>query len=101
MKSWEKLPDTIKKKGFFYSDDWDAYKSVFPKNRHISSKNKSDTNHLERLNNTIRQRVSRLVRKTLSFSKNLENHIGALKYFFCHYNLDKQLRADKYKSAHL
>jgi hypothetical protein len=32
-------------------------------------------------NNTIRQRVSRLVRKSLSFSKVLENHIGAIKYF--------------------
>jgi hypothetical protein len=30
------------------------------------------------LNNTLRQRVSRLVRKTLSFSKSLDNHIGAI-----------------------
>ncbi|MBE9123011.1 hypothetical protein IQ269_19965 [Tychonema sp. LEGE 07199] len=29
---------------------------------------------MERLNNTLRQRISRLVRKTLSFSKKLENH---------------------------
>jgi insertion element IS1 protein InsB len=26
------------------------------------------------------------VRKTLSCSKKLENHIGAIKYFICHYN---------------
>ena len=32
------------------------------------------------------QRVSRLVRKTLSFSKKLTHHIGAIKYFICHYN---------------
>jgi len=101
QKLWEKLPATIKVKGFFYSDDWDAYKGVFPKKRHRSSKNKRDTNHLERLNNTIRQRVSRLVRKTLSFSKSLDNHIGALKYFFCRYNLEQQNLWDKYKSAHL
>ncbi|MDQ3687263.1 MAG: IS1 family transposase, partial [Acidobacteriota bacterium] len=25
-------------------------------------------------------------RKTLSFSKKLANHIGAIKYFLCHYN---------------
>lgn len=31
-------------------------------------------------------RVSRLVRKTLSFSKKLENHIGAIWYFVHHYN---------------
>jgi hypothetical protein len=30
-----------------------------------------------------------LVRSTLSFSKNLTNHIGAIKYFICHYNLTK------------
>ena len=41
---------------------------------------------LSRLNNTLRQRVSRLVRKTLSFSKSLENHIGAIWYFVHYYN---------------
>jgi insertion element IS1 protein InsB len=45
--------------------------------------------HIERFNNTLRQRVSRLVRETLSFSKTLANHIGAIKYFICHYNLEK------------
>jgi IS1 family transposase len=29
------------------------------------------TAYIERLNNTLRQRISRLVRKTLSFSKKL------------------------------
>ena len=98
---WNKIPTTIQQKGYFYSDDWDAYKGVFPKSRHQFSKQKRDTNHLERLNNTIRQRVSRLVRKALSFSKSLENHIGAIKYFFCCYNLEQQKRWDKYKGAHL
>jgi hypothetical protein len=47
------------------------------------------TNHIERFNNTLRQRLSRLVRDTLSFSKKVENHIGAIKFFICHYNLEK------------
>jgi IS1 family transposase len=47
------------------------------------------TNHVERFNNTLRQRVSRLVRETLSFSKKLANHIGAIKYFICHYSLTR------------
>ena len=34
----------------------------------------------------LRQRCSRLVRKTLSFSKKLANHIGALWYFIHDYN---------------
>jgi hypothetical protein len=25
----------------------------------------------------------------LSFSKQVENHIGAIKFFICHYNLEK------------
>jgi IS1 family transposase len=44
------------------------------------------TNHIKRFNNTLRQRVSRLVRKTLLFSKKLENHMGAIIYFINHYN---------------
>src|SRR5262249_41540566 len=47
------------------------------------------TNHIERFNNTLRQRVSRLVRAALSFSKKLANHIGAIKLFICHYNLTR------------
>ncbi len=35
---------------------------------------------------TLRQRVSRMVRKTLSFSKNVANYIGAIWYFVHHYN---------------
>jgi insertion element IS1 protein InsB len=53
------------------------------------TKHARQTNHLERLNNTLRQRVSRLVRDTLAFSKKLTNHIGAIKYFICHYNLTR------------
>jgi len=45
------------------------------------------TNPIKRFNNTLRQRVSRLVREALSFSKKLVNHIGAIKLFICHYNL--------------
>ncbi len=44
------------------------------------------TSTIERLNNTLRQRVARLVRKTLSFSKKIENHIGAIWLFIHDYN---------------
>jgi IS1 family transposase len=47
------------------------------------------TNHVERFNCTLRQRFSRLVRATLSFSKTLANHIGTIKYFICDYNLTR------------
>jgi insertion element IS1 protein InsB len=47
------------------------------------------TNHLERFNNTLRQRMSRLVRDAWSFAKKLANHIGAIKLFICHDNLTR------------
>ena len=47
------------------------------------------TNHLERFNHTLRQRVARLVRDALPFSKKLANHIGAIKLFICHFNLTR------------
>jgi insertion element IS1 protein InsB len=47
------------------------------------------TNSIERFNNTLRQRVSRLVRDTLAFSKKRASHIGAIRYFICHYNLTR------------
>ncbi len=55
--------------------------TVFPSKRHQSvGKGSGKTSYIERFNCTLRQRVSRLVRKTLSFSKKLENHIGAIWY---------------------
>lgn len=41
---------------------------------------------IERLNNTLRQRCSRLVRKALFFSKKLRNHIEAIGSFIHDYN---------------
>jgi hypothetical protein len=49
-------------------------------------KDSGHTSRIERFNNTLRQRVSRLVRKALSFSKKVEKHIGAMWYFIHHYH---------------
>jgi hypothetical protein len=38
---------------------------------------------------TLRPRVSRLVRATISFSKKLADHIAAIKYFMCEYTLTR------------
>jgi insertion element IS1 protein InsB len=74
----------------FYTDQYVVYKGVIPAARHYPiGKLARKTNHIERFNNTLRQRVSRLVRSALSFSKKLANHIGAIKYFICNYNLLK------------
>ena len=85
---YEKIPDIFKEKTGFFSDYWQAYVDVFKDNNHFGvGKDSGLTAYIERFNGTLRQRASRLVRKSLSFSKSLENHIGAIKYFICHYNL--------------
>ena len=87
---WQNIPATYREQGTFYTDQYAAYLGVIPATRHRAvTKFAHKTNHIERFNNTLRQRVSRLVRSTLSFSKNVANHIGASKYFICHYNLTK------------
>ena len=43
-------------------------------------------NYIERFNNTLRQRVGRLVRRSLSFSKKLSNHLGAIWDLIHYYN---------------
>lgn len=84
---WESLPGVYRQCAVCYTDYWEAYESVLPAKRHRAvGKESGKTNHVERFNNTLRQRVSRLVRKTLSFSKKLENHIGAIWYFVHDYN---------------
>jgi insertion element IS1 protein InsB len=89
---WELIPECYRNNATFYTDGWQAYAGVIPENQHqVVKKHSRKTNHIERFNCTLRQRVSRLVRKSLSFSKKLANHIGAIKYFICHYNLQKAL----------
>ena len=82
------LPEVYRTQATFYTDQYDAYTGVIPAERHKAiTKDARKTNHIERFNNTLRQRVSRLVRETLAFSKKVENHIGAIRYFICYYNL--------------
>jgi len=87
---WANLPASYREQAIVYTDHYAVYKGVIPPARHRAiSKLVRKTNHVERFNCTLRQRVSRLVRGTLSFSKNLANHIGTIKYFICEYNLTK------------
>ena len=71
-----------------YTDFWSAYSSIFPTfcHRTLGKKESGQTNPIERFSCTLRPRISRLVRKTLSFSKTTSNPIGAIWYFVHHYN---------------
>ncbi len=84
---WDSLPAVYRQCAVSYTDFWSAYGIVFPKKRHRAvGKDTGQTNYIERFNNTMRQRISRLGRKTLSFSKKLSNHRGAIWYFIHEYN---------------
>jgi insertion element IS1 protein InsB len=87
---WVNTPAVYREQATFYTDCYEVYTGVIPAAQHQAiAKLARKTNHLERFNNTLRQRVSRLVRDTLAFSKKLTNHIGAIRYFICHYNLTR------------
>jgi IS1 family transposase len=87
---WANIPAIYREQATFYTDQYVVYTGIIPAAQHKAiTKHARKTNHIERFNNTMRQRVSRLVRDTLAFSKKLANHIGAIKYFICHYNLSR------------
>ena len=87
LELWQSLPAVYRQCAKVYTDYWEAYETVIPSKRHFAvGKESGLTSYIERLNNTMRQRVSRLVRRTLSFSKKLENHIGAIWTFIHEYN---------------
>jgi IS1 family transposase len=84
---WNSLPGVYRQCAICYTDFWSSYRKVFPSKRHCAvGKESGKTSYIERFNCTMRQRISRLVRKTLSFSKKIENHIGAIWMFIHHYN---------------
>jgi IS1 family transposase len=84
---WQSLPPVYRQCAICYTDFWEAYEQILPSTRHKAvAKDSGKTSYIERFNNTLRQRVGRLVRKTLSFSKMLDNHIGEVWYFVHYYN---------------
>lgn len=84
---WDSLPAIYQEYATCHTDFWAAYQAVFPSHRHrAAGKESGETNHIERFNGTLRQRVARLARQALSFSKKKANHIGAIWYFIHDYN---------------
>lgn len=86
-KLWKKIPAVYRQHATFWIDGYASYPGVIPASQHrVITKASRGTNRIERLKATLRQQVSRLVRATLSFSKKLTHHIGAIKYFLAQYN---------------
>jgi insertion element IS1 protein InsB len=86
---WQRIPESYKGGSCYYSDFWEAYRAVIPEERHEAvGKESGELAHVERWNNTLRQRLARFVRKTLSFSKSDEMHEACLKLFLHRYNVE-------------
>jgi len=97
VRLWAKVPPAIKAQALVLTDCWDAYPLAIPSNQHVACEKQSgQVSLIERFNCTLRQRVSRLVRKSLSFSKSDWFHEESIKYFIAHYNLGRQKLFEHY-----
>jgi insertion element IS1 protein InsB len=85
-KLWSRIPDAYRS-AHCYSDFWEAYNKVIPAEQHTAAgKETGLTAHVERWNLTLRQRLGRFVRKSLSFSKSDSMHELCLRLFLHDYN---------------
>jgi insertion element IS1 protein InsB len=88
---WEAIPDSYRT-GHCFTDFWAAYAAVIPEEQHTAvGKETGETAHVERWNNTLRQRLARFVRMTLSFSKSEFMHEACLLLFLHRYNVDRAI----------
>ena len=86
---WNNVPKEYRK-GQCFTDFWQAYQLVIPEDQLTQvGKETGETAHVERWNCTLRQRIGRFVRKTLSFSKSIIMHIVCLDLFLHRYNLER------------
>lgn len=70
-----------------YSDLWKSYNILCSKGNHKQvGKEEGQTNHIERYWATLRARISRYVRRSLSFSRKLKYHHLVTKLFIINYN---------------
>lgn len=86
---YARIPEAYRGSGFFCTDHLESYHNVLPPARHQAQyATRGATNHVERFHNTLRQRLGRLTRKTLSFSKNRLMHEIVIRLFLQRYNLE-------------
>ena len=81
---WSSLPVVYQEKAIFYTDLWVVYDELIPAARRRQEP--GGTAHIERFNNTLRQRQPHLTRKTLSFAKSDDSHFARTLNFINHYN---------------
>ena len=87
---WAALPAGYREGAVCHTDFRAAYAQVIPAARHRPcGKGSGRADRVRRLFGTLRQRCARLARKTLSFSKKLANHLGALWFLVRLYNASR------------
>jgi IS1 family transposase len=88
---WEAIPQEYRQ-GQCFTDFLNVYASVIPEEQHTAvGKETGETAHVERWNNTLRQRLARFVRMTLSFSKSEIMHEACLLFFLHRYNRERAI----------
>ena len=88
---WEAIAQGYRQ-GHCFTDFWAAYAAVIPEEQHSAvGKETGETAPVERWNNTLRQRLARFVRMTLSFSKSLIMHEACLLLFLHRYNIERAI----------
>ena len=84
---WQAIPQAYRA-CHSYSDFWRAYAAALPsETHHCVGKHTGLTAHQERWYCTLRQRLARYVRQTLSFSKKDAHHLAVTRWFITEYNL--------------
>jgi IS1 family transposase len=88
---WEAIPQGYRHRHCF-TDFWAVYTAVIPEEQHTAvGKETGETAHVERWNNTLRQRLARFVRMTLSFSRSVIMHEACLLLFLHRYNRERAI----------
>jgi IS1 family transposase len=79
---WDSMRAVYRQCAVSYTDFWTAYGIVFSQKKHRAvGKDTGQTNYIERFNNTMRQRISRLVEKifhSLKYSPIISEPFGIL-----------------------
>jgi insertion element IS1 protein InsB len=91
LRLWEAIPSAYRQ-GHCFTDFWVTYAAVIPQEQQTAvGKETGETAHVERWNNTLRQRLARFVRMTLSFSKSVVMHEACLLLFLHRYNQERAI----------
>ncbi|HEY4389705.1 MAG TPA: IS1 family transposase [Ktedonobacteraceae bacterium] len=88
---WEAIPQAYRQ-GHCFTDFLNISACVIPKGQHVAvGKETGETAHVERWNNTLRQRLARFVRMAWFFSKLEVMHEACLLLFLHRYNLSRAI----------